>query len=228
MPMPPLKCRTNPWRLRTRQVLRSNVVDSVLVKSYMPINIRTRIPYIMGSEIFIYGQNGSIRSAFEARFLANGKYDFLYTCSDWGGPWGVPRVPWILGGVARETGNSKIIFLRKMRISRSSFVAGRPFFFVLCNCGVLVGRPNPSFEIWKKPEVEFFENLRPRFNGWFPRRLARKRYTRFSLNLAVRPRLSGGTTQVVPLPGIFLLWEFYALPNAKIRFSRFPQIVFLQ
>jgi len=63
---------------------------------------------------------------------------------------------------------------------------GTQFIFILCAYGVLVLGPNPRFKIRKKPEVEFFENCRPHFNGWFPRRFARKRYCRFSLNLAVR------------------------------------------
>ena len=137
-------------------------------------------------------------------------------------------VPRILAGRTRETGNSKNNFLRKMRISPSSFVARRRIFFMLCSCEVLVGRRSPRFEVRRKPEVEFFENFRPHFIGSLPTRAAQKRYCRFSLNLAVRRRLNGGTTQGVPLPGLFPPWEFYALPNAKIRFSRFSEIVFLE
>ena len=129
--------------------------------------------------------------------------------------------------VARGTGNSKKTFLRKMRISRSSFVAGRQFFFILCAYRVLVVRRKHWFENRKEPEVEFFENFRPHFNGWLPTPAAQKRYCRFSLNSAQGRRLSWGRTLGVPYPGVFPAWEIFDILNAKIRFSLFRKILFL-
>ena len=73
----------------------------------------------------------------------------------------------------------KTSFYVKCEFLRHLSSQGAQFFFILCSLGVLVGRWNPRMEMRKKPEVEFFENRRCHFNGWFPRLVARKRDQRF-------------------------------------------------